>query len=49
MEHELYIMLAESINLTRKNNEILEALFAKLQEEAAEAKTDEVVVDAKKK
>jgi len=50
MEHDLYEILAEIVNITRRNNEILEPLFAKLQEEVAEAKKeDEVVVDAKKK
>jgi len=49
MEHDLYEILAEIVNITRRNNEILEPLFAKLQEEVAEAKTDEVVVNAKKK
>lgn len=33
MEHDLYIMVAKAIELGNRNNEILEALFAKLQEE----------------
>jgi len=50
MEHDVYELLVGILNITKRNNEILEPLFAKLQEEVAEAKKeDEVVVDAKKK
>ena len=46
MEHDLYIILIETLNMVKENNEILKALFEKLQEE--EAKIKGVKNDAKK-